>query len=300
MRGDDSWWIRDSKIQDTIGSTAACEPVKIPIFPNRCGHLRFQMLKRQLHTKKLDEYIFLLMTTPTSLVVGASGNTGRHVVQFLLDQGQRVKVICRDKNKMVKLLEPNDYQDRLDITERSIAQLSVAELRELTSDCTAVVSCLGHDGTISGIWGRQDRWLVKDAVVKLTKAMPPTAKFVLMGSVGVAVPGDDQRSLFDRFLLFLIRYLVPPHADNEAAAAHVLSLSQPEWCIIRPTDLQNGPPQKYMIYPKPFGPLFAWGIVTRSAVARFMVDLVTDSAQWATYKFQAPCILDFVETSKTK
>lgn len=241
------------------------------------------------------------MTTPTTLVVGASGNTGKYVVQYLLDHGQRVKVICRDRNKMMQLLEPKEHNhDRLDVTERSISQLSVAELQELTSDCTAVVSCLGHNSTLSGIWGSQDRWLVKETVVKLTQAMPPSAKFILMGSEGVAVPGDDQRSLFDRFLLFLIRYLVPPHSDNEAAAAHVLSLTQPEWCIIRPTDLQDGPPQKYNIYEKPFGSLFASGIVTRSTVARFMVDLVTDSIKWATYKFKAPCIHDVVETNKAK
>jgi nucleoside-diphosphate-sugar epimerase len=240
------------------------------------------------------------MASPTSLVIGASGNTGKHVVQFLLDQGQRVKVICRDKNKMLQLLEPKEYHDRLDITERPIAQVSVAELQELTSDCTAVISCVGHNATLAGIWGSQDRWLVRDTVAKLTEAMPPSAKFVLMGSEGVAVPGDDQRSLFDRILLFLIRHLVPPHADNEAAAAHVLSLSEPEWCIVRPTDLQEGPPQKYVIHPQPFGPLFASGIVTRSTVARFIVDLVTDSDKWATCSFKAPCIHDSIETSKSK
>lgn len=251
------------------------------------------------------------MSSSTTLVVGASGNTGKYVVQFLLDQNnnQTVKVVCRNKDKMLSLLKQQDYGDRLQITEASIMKMKDEDLKKMTQDCTAVVSCLGHNLTISGMWGRADRGLVTNTAQRLTKAMPASAKFILMGSDGVSVPGDDKRSFGERIVLSLLRLLVPPHVDNEAVAAYVLSLSPsdqstPEWCIVRPTNLQDGPPQKYVLYSKPPGGLFGDGIVTRSTVARFMVDLLSDSVKWDTYKYQAPVIHDdpavASETTKTK
>jgi hypothetical protein len=250
-------------------------------------------------------------TKNTTLVVGATGNTGKHVVQFLLDQkDQTVKVVCRSKEKMLSLLKQEDYGDRLQVVEDSITQVKEEDLKKLTQDCSAVVSCLGHNITLSGMWGRQDRRLVKDTAERLTKAMPTSAKFVLMGSCGISVPGDDQRSFGDRVVLSLLRLLVPPHVDNEEASAYVLSLapsddpSSPEWCIVRPTNLQEGPPQKYVLHSKPPEGLFGDGIVTRATVARFIVDLLTDSAKWNSYKYQTPVIHDdpasLTETTTTK
>jgi hypothetical protein len=246
----------------------------------------------------------------TTLVVGATGNTGKHVVQFLLDQkDQTVKVVCRSKEKMLSQLKQEDYGDRLQIVEDSITQVQEDDLKKLTQDCSAVVSCLGHNITLSGMWGRQDRRLVKDTAERLTKAMPKSAKFVLIGSDGISVPGDDQRSFGERVVIFLLRLLLPPHMDNEETSAYVLSLapsdpSSPEWCIVRPTDLQEGAPQKYVLHSKPTGGLFGDAVVTRATVARFIVDLLTDSAKWNSYKYQTPVIHDdpasLTETTKTK
>ena len=247
-----------------------------------------------------------MSTTTTTLVVGATGATGKYVVQYLLDQGQTVKVICRSAEKMKSLLTPASYGERLQITEASISQVSDSGLKMLTQDCTAVVSCLGHNMTMKGLFGREDRRLVKTAVTRLTKTMPSSAKFILMGSDGVSMLGDDPRSRTERVILFLLRNLLPPHADNEETAAYVWSLrEQPEWCIVRPTDLQDGEPQKYVLHSKsPPGGLFGSGIVTRATVAKFMVNLLADASLWNTYKFKAPVIRDdpavAAESAKTK
>lgn len=253
--------------------------------------------------------------TFTTLVVGGTGATGKYVVQFLLEQGHTVKVVCRSQEKMKSLLllllspsQDKEYStDRLLITEASITQVSDDDLKELLHDCTAVISCLGHNLTMKGIWGRQDRRLVKHTAMRLTQLMPSTAKFILMGSDGVTVPGDDKRGMFERMILFLLRKLLPPHADNEDTAAYVLSLKSPEWCIVRPTDLQDGKPQKYVVHSKPPGGLFGDGIATRATVARFMVDLLTEVSLWNSYKFKTPVLHDdptvakaSTETPKTK
>jgi uncharacterized protein YbjT (DUF2867 family) len=79
-------------------------------------------------------------TATTTLVVGATGATGRHVVQMLLDKGQNVRALVRSKESMERLLT-GDFGDRLEITEASFLDLDETVLQELTKGCDAVVSC---------------------------------------------------------------------------------------------------------------------------------------------------------------
>lgn len=257
-------------------------------------------------------------TTTTTLVVGATGATGKHVVQFLLDQGHNVKVVARSKDKMLSLLKDAEKvieSNKLQVTEASLLDLSDKEMQELVADCDGVVSCLGHNLTFQGMYGKPRR-LVTDAVTRLTKAIitvrtssgnndvnnttkPPT-KFILMGSDGVAnVKTDDQRSFVERLIIWLIRQLVPPHSDNEQAADYLLNelgsetnKADVEWSIVRPTDLIDGDVVGYSLYPKPQGSLFGSGIATRANVAHFMVELLLKPTTWMQWKFQTPVLID--------
>jgi len=261
-------------------------------------------------------------TMPLSpvLVVGASGATGRHVVRQLLEQGREVRAIVRSKERMLSYLRedagddggvPNG--DRLVMTEASLLDLSDADLEGQVRGTGAVVSCLGHTLDFRGIFG-QPRRLVTDATRRLTAAMNEVAqkggddgvpttkkkKFVLMGSEGVVDPAgtDDVRPFTERAILFLLRYLVQPHADNEEAAAYVHSQlgreSGVEWVVVRPTDLIDGDAvPEYTLYSKPTGSLFGSGPgVSRRNVARTMVDLLTDDKMWDQYKFTMPVVHD--------
>jgi nucleoside-diphosphate-sugar epimerase len=253
-------------------------------------------------------------SSKTVLVVGATGATGKHVVQFLLDQGHTVKVVARSKERMLSLLkgDDSDKNDRLQITEAGILTLKQSELDDLVKGCDAVVSCLGHNMTMEGMWGKANRRLVKDSVKRLTKAIENNAaaaeestkkcKFILMGSDGVAHPNDDKRGAVERFIIFLLRYLVPPHADNEEAAAFLLNdcnkSTTVEWSVVRPTDLQDGETCGYELFPKPQGSLFGAGIATRANVAKFMVDLILKDDKWSQYKYQMPVLHDRKDDTK--
>jgi len=235
------------------------------------------------------------------LVVGATGATGKHVVQQLLDKGQKVKVIVRSKERMLDALKQTYDQDRLVVTEASLLDLSDEELKNQVKDTQAVISCLGHNMDLKGLFGHPRR-LVTETVQRLTSAMKAssdgtTKKFVLMGSDGVANPNgtDDERPFSERSILFILRYLVPPHKDNELAAAHLHSLGQDsgiEWAVVRPTDLIDGEASEYTLYDKPVGSLFGSGVIaTRANVAKCMVDLMDDS-MWQKYKFKMPVLHD--------
>eukprot|EP00980_Cylindrotheca_fusiformis_P012318 scaffold3015_cov122-Cylindrotheca_fusiformis.AAC.13 len=225
-------------------------------------------------------------------VAGATGATGKHVVQMMLDKGNSVVAVARSKDKMASLLKEKDYGDRLHIHEASLLDLSDDELATLTKDCTAVVSCLGHNMSFSGLWGKP-RQLVTDAVRRLTSAMPTSAKFILMGSDGVQQPYDPIRPASERTILFLLRYLVPPHADNEGAAAYLNDHKDFAWSVVRPTNLVDADEAsgKYDIFEKSEVSLFGSETVSRADVAHFMVELMTNKKTFETWKHKMPVVI---------
>jgi nucleoside-diphosphate-sugar epimerase len=209
------------------------------------------------------------------LVVGATGATGKHVVQQLLARGQFVKVIVRSKQAMMEALcvsaknkennaEAYDHNVKnLEVQEASLLDLSIDELLVLVQDVDAVISCLGNRVVYT-----HPRQFCTDAVRNLTNALilsttssrlledsintQPTLrtaprKFILMNSAGVAHPNGTEaiRPWWERLILVLCRWLVPSFADNEAAAHYlyhtvgVPSTREPsvEWTVVRPTNL---------------------------------------------------------------
>lgn len=116
----------------------------------------------------------------TILVVGASGATGRLLVQQLLKRGHNVKVIVRSSDTLREVVHNHEH---LSVIKASILDLSDAEMTRLVNGCAAVAACLGHNLSWRGIYGPPRR-LVTDATrrlcnaIKENKANTP-AKFVL-------------------------------------------------------------------------------------------------------------------------
>jgi putative NADH-flavin reductase len=247
------------------------------------------------------------MNTQTVLVVGATGATGKHVVQQLLDKGHNVKAVVRSKERMEGILssDASKYGERLSLTEASLLDLTDDELESLVEGTNAVVSCLGHNMDFKGLWGKPRR-LVTDATKRLTDAIKtkaPSSKFILMGSNGVANPNgqDDKRSALERAVIWTLRYTIPPHADNEQAAQYVHNLGTEatiEWSVVRPSDLIDGPVTEYDLVTKPRPGLFSPGSpATRSNVADCMVNMILNDSLWEEWKYKMPCLYDKDTTS---
>lgn len=124
-------------------------------------------------------------------------------------------------------------------------------------------------------------------------------KLIWMGSAGVANPsgGDDKRGRSERAVLTALRYIIPPHKDNELAAAYISNVNSPkiEWTVVRPTDLINGKATKYELFSKPQKSLFGGekdGITTRANVAKCMVDMIMTDTLWDTWKSNMPVVHD--------
>lgn len=235
----------------------------------------------------------------TTLVVGASGATGRLLVQLLLNRGQSVKVIVRSPDKMPEILKNHDD---LSVIRASILDLSDAELVEHVNGCDAVASCLGHNMSLKGIYGHPRR-LVTDATrrlcnaIKAHKSNEPT-KFVLMNTAGNSNGDLDERiPPGEKWVIELLRLLLPPHVDNEEAADYLRTkIGQNdgaiEWAAVRPDNLINEDKvSEYEVYSSPIrSAVFDAGVTSRINVAHFMADLITNDDLWYKWKGQMPVI----------
>lgn len=77
----------------------------------------------------------------TTLVVGATGMTGRLLVKRLLDEHQEVRAIVRSPHKLPAAVLANPNMAALEV---SILELTDEKMTEIVKGCDAVVSCLGH------------------------------------------------------------------------------------------------------------------------------------------------------------
>lgn len=232
-------------------------------------------------------------------VVGATGATGRLLVQQLLERRHAVKVIVRSSSKLPEAIRDHD---QLTVIQASLLELSDAELAEHVKGCQAVASCLGHNLTPKGLYGHPRR-LVTEAVRRLCnaiKANGPEAptKFVLMNTAGNRNRDlNEPISLAQRGVIGLLRLLLPPHVDNEQAADYLRTqIGQHngaiEWVAVRPDGLiDEEEVTDYELHPSPTrSALFNPGKTSRINVAHFMAELITDENSWQEWKGQMPVI----------
>jgi putative NADH-flavin reductase len=102
-----------------------------------------------------------------TVVVGANGATGRQLVKHLLNSGHEVKAVIRPSGEI-----PDDWLNngKLTLIRGNITEMSVDEMATHLAGCEAIASCLGHNLTLKGIFGKP-RKLVTISVKLLCHAV---------------------------------------------------------------------------------------------------------------------------------
>jgi len=235
----------------------------------------------------------------TILVAGASGATGRLLVEQLLHRGHDVRAIVRSPERFSELIQ---NQDHLAVIPASILDLSEKEMTGHVNGCDAVASCLGHNPSLKGIFG-QPRRLVTDATRRLCNAIRDNrpeykTRFVLMNTIANSNHDlNEPISFAEKGAIGLLRLLVPPQGDNEKAADYLrifVGQKDPdiEWVAVRPDGLiDEDLVSEYEVSPSPTGSaIFNAGKISRINVAHFMADLITNDQTWNRWKGQMPVI----------
>jgi putative NADH-flavin reductase len=241
----------------------------------------------------------------TVLVVGATGKTGGPLVEQLLANNHKVRVIVRSFFRLPAKVQENP---NLTVVEASLLDLTDEELVGHVQGCDAVVSCLGHVLDFKGVFG-EPRRLCTEAARRLCAAMKEhrpavPAKFILMNTVAVLNPDlQEQRRWFEQGLLTLLHYTLPPHRDNETAAEYLhdtLGTDNKciEWCSVRPDSLIDAEISAYDINESITTGIFSGRPTARSNVAHFMAALIEDADLWNTWKFRMPVISNAAQVAR--
>jgi hypothetical protein len=108
---------------------------------------------------------------------------------------------------------------------------------------------------------------------------------------------NEPISFAQKCVIGLLRLLLPPHVDNEAAADYLrCEVGQKnsfiEWTAVRPDGLSDEDAvTDYTIHPSPTrSAIFNAGKISRINVGHLMAKLITDVNLWNKWKGQMPVI----------
>jgi len=230
------------------------------------------------------------------MILGATGATGRLVVNALLQQGHTVIAQVRN-TETLNALYPG-HEDRLIQLKGTVLSLGDGELSKVIHSVDGIICCLGHNLTMKGMYGAP-HMLVTDSLQRLisltdhNRSQP--LKLVLMNSSGVVNHSQNETVPFtQRMVLNLLRVLVPPHLDNERAALYLMQtctdLPHIEWVTVRPDSLiDSDAVSDYECHPSPIrSAIFNAGKVSRINVANFMGQLMCEPVLWDQWKGKTP------------
>jgi len=233
------------------------------------------------------------------LVVGASGATGKLLVTDLLNRDIEVTAIVRASSSLKSTFKshPNYHE-----VSASIIEMPDNALSPLLKDCEVVLSCLGHNLDFRGIFG-EPRRLVTNTIEKVSRVIESLkpdkkVKVILMNTTGNSnrdIP--EKPPLSQRFVISILRLLLPPHVDNEQAADFLRTCVGQchlfiEWVAVRPDGLTDeAEVSGYEIHQSPTrNAIFDAGSSSRINVANFMANLATDSELWDVWRGKMPVI----------
>lgn len=155
-------------------------------------------------------------------ILGASGRTGRHLVEDALAAGHQVKVLVRDPAKL-----PLQHA-QLEVLRGDVHEAE--PVRRLVEGCDAVVSALGPAG--------DDLTVCSAAAENVIAA--GARRYVAVSGMNIDVPGD-RKNLVGRIASMMNRAMAPEICADKRREYEVLSKSGVKWTLVRPPQLLDRP-----------------------------------------------------------
>ena len=207
-----------------------------------------------------------------------------------------VKALIRNTAFFPKDLAENR---KIKIIDGNITDLSVHQITELINDCDAIISCLGHNITLKGLFGKP-RKLVFTAVKKVEESIrlsQKKCKFILMSTTAYTNKKEGEQNTFgERIVFTILKALLPHHSDNIAAGDfllyHIKKVESIEWVLVRPDSLidESTTSEVVIVDKKLRSPIFDPGKTSRINVAQFISDLLTNDSLWKEWRYKTPVI----------
>jgi len=194
------------------------------------------------------------------LIVGASGGTGRRLVEQALERGYSVTVLAREPSRLA-----------IQHAQLSVVKGNVLDERSVdtaVSGQDAVLSALGHKRFFG------PTRILSEGTRNILRAMErhDVGRFVCETSLGI---GESAGRMGLVYTLFVVPMILPFYFWDKTRQERVIAASSAEWVIVRPGALTNG--EKRGIRREDAGVgSFLWTVrISRADVAAFMLDQLT-------------------------
>lgn len=232
------------------------------------------------------------------LVLGASGATGKLVVMQLIKCHFNIRIVVRESATLSAEVLKSQL---VEIKRGNIAGFNGSDMDSLLEGSDAIVSCLGHNISIGGMFGNP-RNLVSDTIRNVCETARKRAdkkvKLILMSTTGYSnIAAGEKNSLGEGIVLSILKLLLPPHRDNVKAANYLQDEigkedAKIEWVAVRPDTLVNEDNESaYEVHKSPLrSPVFNAGKTSRINVSHFMVELLTNDSLWREWQFKMPVL----------
>ncbi|WP_051162910.1 NAD(P)-dependent oxidoreductase [Nocardia brevicatena] len=156
-------------------------------------------------------------------VLGATGRTGRVVVDRALARGHHVTAIVRPTTAAAPVRGA---------TVVTVDPCAPGGLTGLLDDHDVVISALGATG-------RGPTTVYSDATAEIIAAMHPAGRLLVVSSAGLGVPADARPST--RLLAAVLRGAMRHTYSDMAHMERLLTRSELRWTAVRPTGLTDAP-----------------------------------------------------------
>lgn len=201
------------------------------------------------------------------LLLGATGRTGKQVLNYALSKGYHVTALVRDPEKV------GLTSDKLSVIQGTPANID--DVRKAIEGCEAVVSTLSNSRKSDGLWAKviNPPTLMTDCMNNTITVMKEKSvrRIVVLTAAGVG----DSFSSMPIFMKWLINYtnLKVAYADHNGQE-QLLMNSDLDWTFVRPVGLNNNEEVKQLLVGSN---VRHTAFISRKTVAIFMVDcLETD------------------------
>lgn len=195
------------------------------------------------------------------LVIGASGGTGRQLVEQALERGDSVTAFVRDPRRLPA------RHEALRIAVGDV--LDPQSLQQAARDQDAVVCALGHK-----------RWFYPNKILSagtqnIVDAMKAEGirRLVCETSLGV---GNSFGRLGIYYTLFIVPFILPLYYWDKLRQERAIRASGLDWVIVRPAALTNASKRGKYRHGLHVGNWLLTLRISRADVADFMLDQLTD------------------------
>lgn len=191
------------------------------------------------------------------LIIGATGGTGRQIVEQALERGYTVTALVRSPSKL-QLKHP-----RLSIIQGDVLDEDAVDRAIAGQD--AVLCALGHKQFF------YPTRILSEGTRNILRAMEThgVARLVCETSLGI---GDSAGRMGLYYTFFVIPLILPFYYWDKTRQERLIARSNVEWVIVRPGALTNGEKQRHLRESGHAGGFVRTVRISRADVADFMLD----------------------------